>query len=163
VFNVRPMAAFRSSSSTKVSAWRRNSSAIIGGLLRKLEMTVTWTPRRCTATSSEQQSPSPENSIMLSTWFAISSSLLKTLKLGVFVFSPVVLGGPGRPPGSRNRLAEIFLADLCSDWRKYGAAVVAKVRKEHPAVYLRTCPSSDNLRLIRLFEKGGSGSSGVRV
>jgi hypothetical protein len=25
------------------------------------------------------------------------------------------------------------------------------------------CPSSDNLRLIRLFEKGGSGSSGVRV
>ena len=25
------------------------------------------------------------------------------------------------------------------------------------------CPSSDNLRLIRRFEKGGSGSSGVRV
>src|SRR5258705_12097425 len=66
------MAAFRSSSSTKVSAWRRNSSAIIGGLLRKLEMTVTRTPRRCTASSSEQKSPSPENSIMLSTWFAIS-------------------------------------------------------------------------------------------
>ena len=43
MFNFRPMAAFRSSSSTKVSAWRRNSSAIIGGLLRKLEMTVTWT------------------------------------------------------------------------------------------------------------------------
>src|SRR5271169_407507 len=26
-----------------------------------------------------------------------------------------------------------------------------------------SCPSSDNLRLIRHFEKGGSGSSGVRV
>jgi hypothetical protein len=50
-------------------------------------------------------------------------------------------GGPGRPPGSRNRLAEDFLADLCSDWRKYGAAVVATVRKEHPAVYLRTVAS----------------------
>ena len=25
------------------------------------------------------------------------------------------------------------------------------------------CPSSDNLRLIRRFEKGGCGSSGVRV
>jgi hypothetical protein len=25
------------------------------------------------------------------------------------------------------------------------------------------CPSSDDLRLIRHFEKGGSGSSGVRV
>jgi hypothetical protein len=28
---------------------------------------------------------------------------------------------------------------------------------------LMACPSSDNLRLIRLFAKGGSGSSGVRV
>jgi hypothetical protein len=27
----------------------------------------------------------------------------------------------------------------------------------------RDCPSSDDLRLIRHFEKGGSGSSGVRV
>jgi hypothetical protein len=33
------------------------------------------------------------------------------------------------------------LADLRGDWRKYGAAVVAKVRKEHPAVYLRTIAS----------------------
>jgi sulfopyruvate decarboxylase subunit beta len=28
---------------------------------------------------------------------------------------------------------------------------------------LMNCPSSDNLRLIRLSAKGGSGSSGVRV
>jgi transposase len=28
---------------------------------------------------------------------------------------------------------------------------------------VKDCPSSDNLRLIRRFEKGGSGSSGVRV
>jgi 3-keto-5-aminohexanoate cleavage enzyme len=28
---------------------------------------------------------------------------------------------------------------------------------------VRGCPSSDDLRLIRHFEKGGSGSSGVRV
>jgi hypothetical protein len=46
--------------------------------------------------------------------------------------------GPGRPPGSRNRLAENFLADLSDDWTKYGATVIATVRKEHPAVYLRT-------------------------
>jgi hypothetical protein len=49
--------------------------------------------------------------------------------------------GPGRPPGSKNRLAERFLSDLCADWAQYGAAVVAKVRKEHPAVYLRTIAS----------------------
>jgi hypothetical protein len=28
---------------------------------------------------------------------------------------------------------------------------------------ISSCPSSDNLRLIRRFAKGGSGSSGVRV
>jgi hypothetical protein len=47
-------------------------------------------------------------------------------------------GGPGRPPGSRNRLAGDFLADLCGDWQHHGVAVIAKVRKEYPAVYFRT-------------------------
>ena len=32
-----------------------------------------------------------------------------------------------------------------------------------PMSEVEQCPSSDNLRLIRHFEKGGSGSSGVRV
>jgi hypothetical protein len=31
------------------------------------------------------------------------------------------------------------------------------------AVDVLICPSSDDLRLIRQFVKGGSGSSGVRV
>jgi hypothetical protein len=44
-------------------------------------------------------------------------------------------------PGSRNRLAEDFLADLCADWAQHGVAVIAKVRREHPAVYLRTVAS----------------------
>jgi hypothetical protein len=46
-------------------------------------------------------------------------------------------GGPGRPVGSRNRLAEDFLADLCVDWRKYGAGVITKVRSKNPTAYLR--------------------------
>jgi hypothetical protein len=29
--------------------------------------------------------------------------------------------------------------------------------------FANKCPSSGNLRLVRHFEKGGSGSSGVRV
>ena len=44
-------------------------------------------------------------------------------------------GGPGRPVGSRNRLAEDFLADLCVDWRKYGAGVITKVRSKNPTAY----------------------------
>ena len=49
--------------------------------------------------------------------------------------------GPGRPLGSRNKLAENFLADLCVDWTKHGAAVISKVRNANPAVYLRIVAS----------------------
>jgi hypothetical protein len=38
-------------------------------------------------------------------------------------------------------LAERFVADLCADWAQHGVAVIAKVRREHPAVYLRTVAS----------------------
>lgn len=49
--------------------------------------------------------------------------------------------GPGRPPGSRNRLAEDFLADLSEDWKKHGSAAVAKVRLQNPSAYLRIVAS----------------------
>jgi hypothetical protein len=45
--------------------------------------------------------------------------------------------GPGRAKGSRNRLAENFLAAFADDFEKHGAAVIAKVRDERPEVYLR--------------------------
>ena len=41
----------------------------------------------------------------------------------------------------RNRLAENFVADLCADWLKNGAAVITKVRTKHPTAYLRTIAS----------------------
>jgi hypothetical protein len=47
----------------------------------------------------------------------------------------------GRPRGSRNKLAEDFLADLCADWKKHGTEVIADVRKMYPAVFLRTVAS----------------------
>ena len=50
-----------STRSVKTSAWRRSSSAIIGGWLDIVEITVTRTPRRCTASTRERKSPSPEN------------------------------------------------------------------------------------------------------
>ena len=47
-----------------MSACRRSSSATIGGCVEMVEITVTRTPRRCTASTSERKSPSPENSTM---------------------------------------------------------------------------------------------------
>ena len=55
-----------------MSACRRSSSATIGGWVEMVETTVTRTPRRCTASTSERKSPSPENSTIWSTWPAIS-------------------------------------------------------------------------------------------
>ena len=42
----------------KTSACRRSSSATMGGWLASVETTVTRTPRRCTASTSERKSPS---------------------------------------------------------------------------------------------------------
>jgi hypothetical protein len=45
--------------------------------------------------------------------------------------------GAGRPRGSRNKLGEAFIAELCADWTANGAAVIEQVRKEQPAAYLK--------------------------
>ena len=50
--------------SRKTSAWRRSSSATIGGWVEIVDTTVTRTPRRCIASTSERKSPSPENNTM---------------------------------------------------------------------------------------------------
>ncbi|MGX9432697.1 hypothetical protein [Bradyrhizobium sp. LeoA1S1] len=41
--------------------------------------------------------------------------------------------------------------------------LIAHTTKGRGISFMENCPSSDNLRQIKLFEKGGSGSSGVRV
>ena len=61
----RVMCSARSARSMKASAWRRRSSAIIAGWVRMVEITVTRTPRRCTASTSRRRSPSPEK---ITTW-----------------------------------------------------------------------------------------------
>jgi hypothetical protein len=55
--------------------------------------------------------------------------------LGRFVTGNI--GGPGRPPGSRNRLADSFVSDLCADWETHGREVLAQVRTSSPGTYLR--------------------------
>ena len=49
--------------------------------------------------------------------------------------------GPGRPPGSRNRLAEQFLTAVCADWTEHGPAALAEVRAENPTAYVRMITS----------------------
>lgn len=47
----------------------------------------------------------------------------------------------GRPRGSRNKLSAEFVAAMCQDFEKSGAAVIAKVRDEKPEAYLRIIAS----------------------
>lgn len=51
-------------------------------------------------------------------------------------------GNPnGRPPGSRHGLAESFISDLQSDWKVHGKEVIANVRANEPATYMKVVAS----------------------
>jgi hypothetical protein len=50
-------------------------------------------------------------------------------------------GNPGKPKGSRNKLAEAFITDMQADWEQNGAAVIETVRSEKPDVYLKVVAS----------------------
>lgn len=56
-------------------------------------------------------------------------------------FKPGNPGGPGRPAGSRNKLAEDFLAALHADFQEHGAETIAQVRAEKPDQYLKVIAS----------------------
>ena len=45
------------------------------------------------------------------------------------------IGGPGRPKGSRNKLAEEFIDTVYADFQEHGAAAVARMREDSPAKY----------------------------
>jgi hypothetical protein len=52
------------------------------------------------------------------------------------LFRPGCAPGPGRPPGMRNQLSEVFLQALASDFVEHGPAAIAKVLSERPHHYL---------------------------
>ena len=56
-------------------------------------------------------------------------------KTGQFV--PGSKGGPGRKPGSKNRITEEFLKMFSADVQEHGADVIERVRTEKPEVYLK--------------------------
>lgn len=45
--------------------------------------------------------------------------------------------GPGRPRGARNKLAEHFIASFAADFEQHGPRVIAQVRAENPAIWLK--------------------------
>lgn len=56
-------------------------------------------------------------------------------------FLPGNNGGPGRPPGSRNKLGEAFLCAMYEDFRQHGVEVIQTVRTEKPDQYLKVVAS----------------------
>lgn len=58
---------------------------------------------------------------------------------GQFIVGHTGMGG--RPKGSRNKLAEVFVADLLADWELGGVAAVAQAREKDPAAYVRVVAS----------------------
>jgi hypothetical protein len=44
-------------------------------------------------------------------------------------------GGPGRPKGSRNKLAQDFIDKVYEDWQAHGAAAIVAMREQSPSKY----------------------------
>jgi hypothetical protein len=49
--------------------------------------------------------------------------------------------GPGRPKGSRQKLAENFLAVLAADFAEHGKGVIERLRIEQPGTYTKVIAS----------------------
>jgi hypothetical protein len=56
-------------------------------------------------------------------------------------FAPGHRGGPGRPVGSRNRLAESFLADLQKQWAKSGKKALERTATDDPVAFTKIVAS----------------------
>jgi len=69
------------------------------------------------------------------------------------------VGNPGRPKGSKNKISKEYLAALAEDFERYGVAVIERVRKERPDVYLKLVASL----VPKDFDVHNSGALHVQV
>ncbi len=65
-----------------------------------------------------------------------------------------IAGGPGRPPGSRNRLTEDFLGDLLAAWQEHGREAIDRVVAERPEVFLTIVAKTIDVRRIEVGQAG---------
>jgi hypothetical protein len=57
-------------------------------------------------------------------------------------FKPGQSGNPrGRPKGSRHKLSEAFLAELCASWEEHGMDALHRVLEDDPVAYVRIVAS----------------------
>lgn len=54
---------------------------------------------------------------------------------------PFKKGEGGRPKGSRNKLSEDFLKDMCEVWNKHGKEALLNVAQNEPAKFVQVAAS----------------------
>jgi hypothetical protein len=65
-----------------------------------------------------------------------------TRHLKQFAFRPGQSGNPnGRPKGSRNRIAEFLLDDLCTAWAEHGRDAIAHMLNQRPGDFVKVVAS----------------------
>jgi hypothetical protein len=64
-------------------------------------------------------------------------------------------GGPGRPPGSRNRLTEDFLGDVHAAWLERGREAIDRVIDERPEAFLTVVAKTIDVRRVEIGQPRG--------
>jgi len=65
-----------------------------------------------------------------------------------------IAGGPGRPPGSRNRLTEDFIGDVHAAWLERGREAIDRVIDERPEVFLTIVARTIDVRRVEVGQPG---------
>jgi hypothetical protein len=65
-----------------------------------------------------------------------------------------IAGGPGRPPGSRNRLTEDFLGDLHAAWQEHGREAIDRVIDQRPEAFLAIVARTIDVRRVEVGQPG---------
>ena len=63
-------------------------------------------------------------------------------------------GGPGRPPGSRNRLTEDFIGDVHAAWLERGREAIDRVIDERPEAFLTIVARTIDVRRVEVGQPG---------